>query len=206
MNHTILKTNLKDVEKKLYELEDEIPDPAVFFQESESDSIVLYDLAVYIPSLNLYLYTGEYNIYGLSDFCLTAIYEGPHAPTDRPVFWEQDGLLGTLCNYLHSKDNYISIEDLSDVDCEIVSQRYKDYTFVCPYCGSTNVEAVALVTTYFTVKFDAHHNPHAGDVLDACEHDNPTFRCQGCHHEFTEDELVKLVFGDDVERCTKRDK
>lgn len=112
---------LTDVEKYLEETDfSEIPDDVVGLEERYQ--LVLSGWYVNIPELHLRLHEGVVGYWDekmkeyMPDFCVTVIYS--ENPTEKEyLYYEQDGMMTTMVNWLHGQMNIEMIEQLA---CEIV--------------------------------------------------------------------------------------
>ena len=112
---------LAAVEKYLEETDfSEIPDDAVELEEGYQ--LVLSGWYVNIPELHLRLHEGVVGYWDekikeyMPDFCVTVIYPENPAETEY-LYYEQDGMMTTMVNWLHGKMPIDMIEQLA---CEIV--------------------------------------------------------------------------------------
>ena len=112
---------LGEVEEILAEMEQlaEVPDDVM---ESDEDyQIVISGWQVYIPELGLNLHEGVYCNYDeeeggyLPDFAITVVKEEGQ---DEWLYYEQDGFLITLANYLHGKTS-LGSGQLGQLSCFI---------------------------------------------------------------------------------------
>ncbi|MBD5549391.1 MAG: hypothetical protein HDQ97_18735 [Lachnospiraceae bacterium] len=92
----------------------EVPDDCL---ESDEDyQIVISGWQVHIPELGLNLHEGVFCNYDeaeggyLPDFAITVVKEEGQ---DEWIYYEQDGFLITLANYLHGKTDLEQLEQLS---------------------------------------------------------------------------------------------
>lgn len=89
-----------------------------FILEEDDDYIIYLEQPGYIiPDLDIVCYEGYWfdKEQDQADFCLTAVYEN-----DEYQYWEQDGVLVTLHNYLRMTDKDV---DVNSLECEI-NQNY----------------------------------------------------------------------------------
>lgn len=102
-------------EMELYDVPDDI-------MESDEDyQIVISGWQVYIPELGIVLHEGVFCNYDeeeqayLPDFSVTVIKEAAEEETKEGewLYYEQDGFVITLANYLHGKMDISRIEQLS---------------------------------------------------------------------------------------------
>ncbi len=99
---------LGEVEEILAEMEQlaEVPDDVM--ESDENYQIVISGWQVYIPELGLNLHEGVYCNYDeeeggyLPDFAITVVKEEGQTEEEW-IYYEQDGFLITLANYLHGK-------------------------------------------------------------------------------------------------------
>lgn len=112
---------LTDVEKYLEETDfSEIPDDVVELEEGYQ--LVLSGWYVNIPELHLRLHEGVVGYWDekvkeyMPDFCVTVIYS--EDPTKKEyLYYEQDGMMTTMVNWLPGKMPIDMIEQLA---CELV--------------------------------------------------------------------------------------
>ena len=111
---------LGEVEEILAEMEQlaEVPDDIM---ESDEDyQIVISGWRVHIPELGLNLHEGIFCNYDgeeggyLPDFAVTVVKEEGR---EEWIYYEQDGFLITLANYLHGKTDLGYLEQLSCFIC-----------------------------------------------------------------------------------------
>ncbi len=102
-------------EMELYDVPDDI-------MESDEDyQIIISGWQVYIPELGIALHEGVFCNYDeeeqayLPDFSVTVIKEAAEEETKEGewLYYEQDGFVITLANYLHGKMDISRIEQLS---------------------------------------------------------------------------------------------
>lgn len=107
---------LGEVEEILAEMEElaEVPDDCL---ESDEDyQIVVSGWQVHIPELELNLHEGVFCNYDeeeggyLPDFAITVVKEEGQ---DEWIYYEQDGFLITLANYLHGERDLAQLGQLS---------------------------------------------------------------------------------------------
>ncbi len=112
---------LEEVEEILAEMEQlaEVPDDCL---ESDEDyQIVISGWQVHIPELGLNLHEGIYCNYDeeeggyLPDFAVTVVKEEGQ---DEWLYFEQDGFLITLANFLHGKTD-LDLGQLGQLSCFI---------------------------------------------------------------------------------------
>lgn len=111
---------LGEVEEAISEMElYDVPDDIM---ESDEDyQIVISGWQVYIPELGIALHEGVFCNYDeeeqayLPDFSVTVIKEAAEEETKEGewLYYEQDGFVITLANYLHGKMDISRIEQLS---------------------------------------------------------------------------------------------
>lgn len=112
---------LADVENFVEDMElAEVPDDVVDLEDGYE--LVLSGWYVHIPQLQLRLHEGVVGYWDekskeyMPDFCVTVIY--PEEPAEKEyLYYEQDGMLTTLFNWLHGQMEMNEIEQLV---CEIV--------------------------------------------------------------------------------------
>ena len=112
---------LVDVEKYLEETDfSEIPDDVVELEEGYQ--LVLSGWYVNIPELHLRLHEGVVGYWDekmkeyMPDFCVTVIYPENLVATEY-LYYEQDGMMTTMVNWLHGK---IPIDMIEQLACELV--------------------------------------------------------------------------------------
>lgn len=112
---------LEEVEEIIAEMEQlaEVPDDCL---ESDEDyQIVISGWQVHIPELGLNLHEGIYCNYDeeeggyLPDFAITVVKEEGQ---DEWLYFEQDGFLITLANFLHGKTD-LDLGQLGQLSCFI---------------------------------------------------------------------------------------
>lgn len=112
---------LGEVEEILAEMEQlaEVPDDCL---ESDEDyQIVISGWQVHIPELGLNLHEGIFCNYDeeeggyLPDFAITVVKEKGQ---DEWIYYEQDGFVITLANYLHGKTD-LDLTQLEQLSCFI---------------------------------------------------------------------------------------
>lgn len=112
---------LADVENFMEGMElTEVPDDVVDLEDGYQ--MVLSGWHVHIPELRLRLHEGVVGYWDekmkeyMPDFCVTVIY--PEEPNEKEyLYYEQDGMLTTMINWLHGQMDMYEIEQLV---CEIV--------------------------------------------------------------------------------------
>lgn len=115
---------LGEVEEILAEMEQlaEVPDDIM--ESGEDYQIVISGWRVYIPELGLDLHEGIFCNYDkeeggyLPDFAVTVVKEEGQ---DEWLYYEQDGFLITLANYLHGKTD-MDLGQLGQLSCFIRMQ------------------------------------------------------------------------------------
>ena len=113
---------LCDVEEAVSEME-ELMDIADDIAEIDDDmQIVISGWAVYVESLNLTLRQGIACVWDegerlfMPDFDVTVVYEG-NIETQDWLYYEQDGMVVTLGNWLNGR---LSCEQIEQLWCELV--------------------------------------------------------------------------------------
>ena len=113
---------LCDVEEAVSEME-ELMDIADDIAEIDDDmQIVISGWSVYVESLNLTLRQGIACVWDegerlfMSDFDVTVVYEG-NIETQDWLYYEQDGMVVTLGNWLNGR---LSCEQIEQLWCELV--------------------------------------------------------------------------------------
>lgn len=116
---------LKDIEDIVFDM-DELMDTEGFVIVIDDDlHIVVSGWSVYVPSLNLTLREGlacvldEKTKSYQPDFDVVLIYDGDPSSQDI-LYYEQDAMITTLNNWLHSK---FSFTELQNLDCELHIQE-----------------------------------------------------------------------------------
>ena len=112
---------LTDVEKCFEEtVFSAIPDDVVELEEGYQ--LVLSGWYVHIPELHFRLHEGVVGYWDekvkeyMPDFCVTVIYPENPAETEY-LYYEQDGMMTTIVNWLHGQ---VSIDVIEQLVCEIV--------------------------------------------------------------------------------------
>ena len=113
--------SMAEVEAIIEEMElSEIPDDVVELEEGYQ--LVLSGWHVHVPKLHIRLHEGVVGYWDekmkeyMPDFCVTVIYPEALAETEY-LYYEQDGMLTTMVNWLHGKMPIDMIEQLA---CEFV--------------------------------------------------------------------------------------
>ena len=113
---------LCDVEEAVSEME-ELMDIADDIAEIDDDmQIVISGWSVYVESLNLTLRQGIACVWDegerlfMPDFDVTVVYEG-NIETQDWIYYEQDGMVVTLGNWLNGR---LSCEQIEQLWCELV--------------------------------------------------------------------------------------
>ena len=113
---------LCDVEEAVSEME-ELMDIADDIAEIDDDmQIVISGWSVYVESLNLTLRQGIASVWDegerlfMPDFDVTVVYEG-NIETQDWLYYEQDGMVVTLGNWLNGR---LSCEQIEQLWCELV--------------------------------------------------------------------------------------
>lgn len=121
-----MKYRLCDVEEKVSEMELVTEDDIAELDEAE---LVLSGWWVYIPELDISLRTGtvciwdeEGDIY-MPDFDVTVVYEGMVNDSEW-LYYEQDGFVATLENWLNGNSDYDHLEQLW---CEFIIPDKDNY-------------------------------------------------------------------------------
>ena len=112
---------LSDVEKYLEETDiSVIPDDVVELEEGYQ--LVLSGWYVNIPELHLRLHEGVVGYWDekmkeyMPDFCVTVIYLENPAEKEY-LYYEQDGMMTAMVNWLHGK---MPIDEIEQLICELV--------------------------------------------------------------------------------------
>ena len=108
---------LGEVEEILAEMDElaEVPDDIM--ESGEDYQIVISGWRVHIPELGLDLHEGIFCNYDkeeggyLPDFAVTVVKEEGQAEGEW-IYYEQDGFVITLANYLHGKTDLMHLEQL----------------------------------------------------------------------------------------------
>ena len=117
-----IRYRLCDVEEAVSEM-DELMDIADDIAEIDDDmQIVISGWSVYVESLNLTLRQGIACVWDegerlfMPDFDVTVVYEG-NIETQDWLYYEQDGMVVTLGNWLNGR---LSCEQIEQLWCELV--------------------------------------------------------------------------------------
>ena len=93
-------------------------------EELDEDSgIIASGIRVVIPKLGVSARSGMFlNCYEdedelVPDFSITLIYEQDETDPSKFLYWEQDDIAVSLCNYLRNKN--ISMNDIYDCECTV---------------------------------------------------------------------------------------
>lgn len=119
---------LEDVEEKMAETDtfDVLDDIA---ETDDNYQLVISGWYVKIPSLNLYLRAGVMCLWDedgkvyMPDFDVTVIYEDENELSSY-LYYEQDGFVVTVNNWLHGQLDY---EEISQLMCEVVVDRENEH-------------------------------------------------------------------------------
>lgn len=119
---------LEDVEEKMAETDTfDVPDDIA--ETDDNYQLVISGWYVKIPSLNLYLRAGvmclwdeDEKVY-MPDFDVTVIYEDENELSSY-LYYEQDGFVVTVNNWLHGQLDY---EEISQLMCEVVIERENEH-------------------------------------------------------------------------------
>ena len=119
---------LEDVEEKMAETDTfDVPDDIA--ETDDNYQLVISVWYVKIPSLNLYLRAGvmclwdeDEKVY-MPDFDVTVIYEDANELSSY-LYYEQDGFVVTVNNWLHGRLDY---EEISQLMCEVVVERENEH-------------------------------------------------------------------------------
>lgn len=119
---------LEDVEEKMAETDTfDVPDDIA--ETDANYQLVISGWYVKIPSLNLYLRAGvmclwdeDEKVY-MPDFDVTVIYEDENELSSY-LYYEQDGFVVTVNNWLHGQLDY---EEISQLMCEVVVERENEH-------------------------------------------------------------------------------
>jgi hypothetical protein len=115
-----IKKTIGEIEEVICETNlNEVPN---FIIETDADAlIVVSGWWVMIPSLDIYLREGIVCVYDeeendyLPDFAVTVMMEG-ELVEDGLIYYEQDGFLISLANFLQGRRG---LEDLESLECEL---------------------------------------------------------------------------------------
>ena len=113
--------NMSEVESIMEEMDlSEIPEDVAELEEGYQ--LVLSGWYVHIPKLHLRLHEGVVGYWDekikeyMPDFCVTVIY--PENPAEKEyLYYEQDGMMTTMINWLHGK---MPIDVIEQLACEIL--------------------------------------------------------------------------------------
>lgn len=119
---------LEDVEEKMAETDTfDVPDDIA--EIDDNYQLVISGWYVKIPSLNLYLRAGvmclwdeDEKVY-MPDFDVTVIY-GDENELSSYLYYEQDGFVVTVNNWLHGRLDY---KEISQLMCEVVVERENEH-------------------------------------------------------------------------------
>ena len=119
---------LEDVEEKMAETDTfDVPDDIA--ETDDNYQLVISGWYVKISSLNLHLRAGvmclwdeDEKIY-MPDFDVTVIYEDENELSSY-LYYEQDGFVVTVNNWLHGQLDY---EEISQLMCEVVVERENEH-------------------------------------------------------------------------------
>ena len=119
---------LEDVEEKMAETDTfDVSDDIA--ETDDNYQLVISGWYVKIPSLNLYLRAGvvclwdeDEKVY-MPDFDVTVIYEDENELSSY-LYYEQDGFVVTVNNWLHGQLDY---EEISQLMCEVVVERENEH-------------------------------------------------------------------------------
>lgn len=119
---------LEDVEEKMAETDTfDVPDDIA--ETDDNYQLVISGWYVKIPSLNLYLRAGvmclwdeDEKVY-MPEFDVTVIYEDENELSSY-LYYEQDGFVVTVNNWLHGQLDY---EEISQLMCEVVVERENEH-------------------------------------------------------------------------------
>ena len=119
---------LGDVEEKMAETDTfDVPDDIA--ETDDNYQLVISGWYVKISSLNLHLRAGvmclwdeDEKIY-MPDFDVTVIYEDENELSSY-LYYEQDGFVVTVNNWLHGQLDY---EEISQLMCEVVVERENEH-------------------------------------------------------------------------------
>ena len=119
---------LEDVEEKMAETDTfDVPDDIA--ETDDNYQLVISVWYVKIPSLNLYLRAGvmclwdeDEKVY-MPDFDVTVIYEDENELSSY-LYYEQDGFVVTINNWLHGRLDY---EEISQLMCDVVVERENEH-------------------------------------------------------------------------------
>lgn len=116
-----LKYRLGELEEKLSELEFEDRCDE-FVEVDENLLLIVSDWYVEVPSLALTFRMGvacvfddEAEMY-MPDFDITVLYEG-ELEADKWIYYEQDGFVVTLANWLNSR---LTLSDIESLECCLI--------------------------------------------------------------------------------------
>ena len=117
-----------EVEEKMAETDNfDVPDDIA--ETDDNYQLVISVWYVKIPSLNLYLRAGvvclwdeDEKVY-MPDFDVTVIYEDENELSSY-LYYEQDGFVVTVNNWLHGQLDY---EEISQLMCDVVVERENEH-------------------------------------------------------------------------------
>ena len=119
-------SNLEEAEEVVYQIiEEECPDLKCYdvpLEDYDNCLIEVNGVRYVIPELDLFAREGEFLSYDeesdtyMPDFSVTLLYELDEKDAKNFLYWEQDGLLVTLYNYLQSGKR---MDYLSSLECRI---------------------------------------------------------------------------------------
>lgn len=116
-----LKYRLGELEEKLSELEFEDRCDE-FVEVDENLLLIVSDWYVEVPSLALTFRMGVACVYDdeaemyMPDFDITVLYEG-ELEADKWIYYEQDGFVVTLANWLNSR---LTLSDIESLECCLI--------------------------------------------------------------------------------------
>ncbi len=123
-----IETTLGEVEDLLFENDEIQAEMNIFdvpMEGSDKDSIEVQGVRVIISELGYSARFGEYLIYDEeadayeADFSLTLIYDQNENDPSKYLYWEQDGIVIALYNFLNQTRKNKRVDDLENIKCVI---------------------------------------------------------------------------------------
>ena len=122
-----IRCRMIEVEDRICEID--VMDVADNIAETEEDTqLIVSGWWVYLPQLNVQLHEGilcnweEEEQMFLPDVDVTIVYEAGADQTDY-IYFEQDGMIATLYNWLNGR---LSASQIEAMECEIVVPEYEE--------------------------------------------------------------------------------
>ena len=113
---------LGEIEEAVAEMEERIDIEDDIAEIDDDFQIVVSGWSVYVESMNLTLRQGIACVWDaeeglfMPDFDVTIVYEG-NIETQEWLYYEQDGMVVTLCNWLNGR---LSCEQIEQLWCELI--------------------------------------------------------------------------------------